>query len=92
MKRTEKILILIVLVIFLLFLCISSDSGLKETHRRLIEIAFMNGYITAVTMDIEKIMEMKEDSSMLEQRVREETRNYLAKVEMMNKEHNEKNK
>ena len=86
MKRKTKILTLTVLVIVLLFMLISSASALKRTHRKIIEIAFMNGFITALKLDFEKVKQLKEDKSKLKERVQEETKKYLGKVQSLNKE------
>lgn len=86
MKRKMKILILAVLAILLLSVFISSASALRNSHRKIIEVAFMNGYITALKLDIENINQLKEDKSLLKKRVQEETKKYLGMVQSLNRE------
>ena len=85
-KRKTKIVLLSILIIVLWFILISSASALRNSHRKIIEIAFMNGYITALKLNIEKIRQLKEDKSMLLEKVEEETKKYLEKVQSLNKE------
>ncbi|MBW1801958.1 MAG: hypothetical protein JRJ85_14645 [Deltaproteobacteria bacterium] len=86
MKRKTKILTLPALVIVLLFMLLSSASALRRTHRKIIEIAFMNGYITALKLDFEMIKRLKEDKSMLKEKIQKDTEDYLVKVYSLNKE------
>jgi hypothetical protein len=86
MKRKTKILALTVLVIVFLFMLVSSASALRNTHRKIIEIAFMNGYIAAFTLNFESYKQLKEDKAMLKEKIREEAKKYLEKVKSLNKE------
>ena len=85
MKRRIKLLTISLTLFILIFSGINSAySALKEGHRKIIRVAYMNGYIAALKLDLEEIRELRKDKSLLKLSVKDAANRYLERVSQMN--------
>ena len=61
-------------------------SSLKAGYGKVIKIAYMNGYVDAVTQDLEAIQAIKKDQGLLKKTVEASAENYVARVSLLNEE------
>ena len=76
------VLAMLLIVLFLLLQPVSA--ALDTRIRNEILIAYMNGYVEALQLDIIKIRQLKRDSTLLRKTVTEATEKYISTVEKMN--------
>ena len=63
-----------------------SYPALRDSHRTIIRIAFMNGYLAALNLKMEEIEDLKQNKSRLPEKVKQAAEIYLNKVYDMNKD------
>lgn len=63
-----------------------SYSALKSGFGKVIKIAYMNGYVDAVRLDLERIKELKGNADVLRDIVQASSEEYLKKVSKLNQE------
>ena len=86
MKKKTKLLIIVFMLVFITATGVKlSYPSLRDTHRKIIRIAFMNGYIAALNLKLEEFKEFKQDKSRLPEKVKKAAESYLNKVYDMNK-------
>jgi hypothetical protein len=73
---------MLLVVLFLMLKPVSA--ALDKRIRNEIVIAYMNGYVEALQLDIIKIKKLKRDSTLLRKTVAEATEKYISTVEKMN--------
>ena len=59
-------------------------AGLTSRMRNAIFMAYLNGYVSALKLDIERIQLMKTDKKLMKEIVLEAAREYVQQVEDMN--------
>jgi len=85
MKRRIKLLTISLTLLILVFSGFNSAfSALKEGHRKIIRVAYMNGYIAALKLDPDEIKELRKDKSLLKLTVKVAAKGYLERVSQMN--------
>lgn len=67
------------------FSAIAAYGVLSNKDVNLIKIAFQNGYVTALRLDIEKIQKLKSDNATMEKTVEAASDRYVKQVQDMNK-------
>lgn len=84
--KKKSIKIIVVIVILILFGSLTTAySVLSRKDYSIIRIAFMNGYIEALNLNIEEKKKLANDKILLAKKVKSATENYLAKVEGLNR-------
>ncbi|MFC1823809.1 hypothetical protein ACFL9T_13955 [Thermodesulfobacteriota bacterium] len=87
MKRKTKLLIIFFMLVFITATGVKfSYPALRDSHRLIIRIAFMNGYLSALNLKMEEIKKLKEDKSSLPEKVKKAAESYLNRVYNMNQE------
>jgi hypothetical protein len=79
-------ILLVVIVLLLCYLIVPSNSPatLNSIIRKAIVVAYMNGYVDALTLKIKDIENLKANESLLRQKVEKEVADYIFTVEKMN--------
>jgi hypothetical protein len=79
-------ILLVVIVLLLCYLIVPSNSPatLNSIIRKAIVVAYMNGYVDALTLKIKDIENLKANESLLRQKVEKEAADYIFTVEKMN--------
>ena len=67
------------------FSAIAAHGVLSNQDINLIKIAFQNGYVAALRLDIEEIKKIKDDNTTLQKKVEDASVGYLKRVHAMNK-------
>ena len=87
MKKKTKLFIIASMLVFLTAAGVKlSYPALRDSHRTIIRIAFMNGYLAAMDLKLEEFKELQKDKSRLPAKVKAAAELYLEKVYDMNKE------
>lgn len=84
MRGKRSIWLMLALSSILLFWPSLATSVVKSGYKKIIEIAFANGYVEAITLEEEEIRKLKNDKELLKASVREAAKAYLNKVAEMN--------
>jgi hypothetical protein len=85
--QNKLITVLVVVIVLLLcYLIIPSNSPatLNSIIRKAIVVAYMNGYVDALALNIKDIENLKADESLLRQKVEKKAADYILTVEKMN--------
>jgi hypothetical protein len=77
-------LLLAALAVFF-FCAITAHGVLSNQDINLIKIAFQNGYVTALRLNIEEIKKLKDDNTTMQKKVEDASESYLKQVQGMNK-------
>lgn len=77
-------LLLAALAVFF-FSAIAAHGVLSNQDLNLIKIAFQNGYVAALRLDIEEIKRLKDDNTTMQKKVEDASERYLKQVQGMNK-------
>lgn len=83
-KKSIKFIIAVLLISILLGSLTTAYSILSRKDSSIIRIAFMNGYIEALKLDVEQIRKLENDKTLLRKTVKSAAENYLAKIEGLN--------
>jgi hypothetical protein len=86
MLKKIKIAIIILVPLIIVF-TVLSDQGSAELNkviRNAIVVAYMNGYLDALTLKIKDIKKLKANERLLKQKVEKEAADYIFTVEKMN--------
>ena len=83
-KRMKRCAPALVLLVFFFTGIETSYPALSASYVKVIKIAFMNGYATALQLDIEEIRELKESQLLLREKVEKASEKYLDRVREMN--------
>ena len=83
-KKSIKIIIGTILVLILLGSLNTAYSILSRKDFNIIRIAFMNGYLSALKLDIEEKKKLENDEVLLAKTVKSAAEEYLTKVERLN--------
>lgn len=83
-KTSTKIIVAVLLVSILLGSLTTAYSLLSRKDYSVIRIAFMNGYLEALKLDVEQIKKMENDKVLLSKTVKAAAENYLTRVEGLN--------
>ena len=88
MQSKIKIFFAAVIVLLVGYLSIpaSSTAKLDSIIRKAIMVAYMNGYVDALTLKIKDIKKLKANERLLKQKVEKKAANYIFTVEKMNQE------
>lgn len=73
-----------VAVTYMLLLPSGLSAGLTDNQYEIIRVAFMNGYINAISADIETLKDLKEDKAKMKKFSELAVKKYLDKVWKMN--------
>jgi hypothetical protein len=69
----------------LFFAAITAHGVLSNKDTNLIRIAFQNGYLAAIRLDLEEIKRIKDDNATLQKKVEDASERYVKRVQDMNK-------
>lgn len=83
-KLKITIILLVPLIIVFIVLSVHASAGLNKVIRNAIMVAYMNGYVDALTLKIKDINKLKANERLLKQRVEKEAAEYIFTVEKMN--------
>lgn len=61
------------------------SASLSDRDERLIQIAFMNGFVTALNLDDQTLAELREDKQHLKRFVLDKAEEYVNRVEALNR-------
>jgi hypothetical protein len=82
-KNRMHIIAIVLLLVFTL--CSGSSYGLiKAKYAKIMEVAYMNGFIDGVGRDLDEIKKIKADPSLLEEVVKQAAERYIQKVYELN--------
>lgn len=85
MSKNRKLLITIAgICILIMVLTPASLASVNSSVETLIRIAFMNGYVEALSTDLETFRELKKDRQMLKETVEDSVEKYIDRVRRMN--------
>jgi hypothetical protein len=85
-RKTKKIIGAAMVILICLFLIGGSDSsGLDPEIHNAIFMAYLNGYVDALELDLKTIKMVKEDRDLLRKIAEQATSEYISIVEQMNK-------
>ena len=86
MHKMIKLFILISVIgaVSLISIYSESSAGLDEKIKNAIYVAYMNGYVAALKLDMERIMQIKKDRELMKAHIQSAAREYIAVVESMN--------
>lgn len=78
--------IIVITVLAVLFFAANPTHGeLAKKDSNLITIAFQNGFLAALRLDIEEIKKLKDDNATMQKKVEDASQKYLKRVQDMNK-------
>jgi hypothetical protein len=69
----------------LFFATVTAHGVLSNKDTNLIKIAFQNGYLAAMRLNLEEIKRIKDDNATLQKKVEEASERYVKRVQDMNK-------
>ena len=69
----------------LFFATITAHGVISNKDANLIKIAFQNGYLEALRLDVEQIKRLKDDNATMQKKVEDASERYLKRVQDMNK-------
>jgi len=84
-KKNIKIIIVVIVISILFGSLTTAYSVLSRKDYSIIRVAFMNGYVEALKLNIEEKIKLENDQVLLAQKVKSAAENYLAKVEGLNR-------
>ena len=82
----KKVLGFSILFIFIFLFATPLNAGLDDFHYRILKAAFVNGYIRALKLDLEKIKFVKNNRKEMKKYVKLEADNYMKEVTKLNVE------
>jgi len=83
-KLLKKILGFSILLTFISLFATPLNAGLNDFHFRIIQVAFINGYIRALQSDLEKLKFMKNNAREMKEYVYLEADKYMKEVTRLN--------
>ena len=85
MKRKIKYFTLVLAIFIIFFTGINASySALKGSYIKIIQIAYMNGYLAAIQQDMDRIRKIKNDEFLLKRTVETASEKYVDLVYRMN--------
>ncbi len=84
-RLSMTLMAVLVLIVITLTKVPAYSATLSERDSRLIEIAFMNGFVAALKLDEETAARLRKDRQLLRQAVTTKSKEYLDLVEGLNK-------
>jgi hypothetical protein len=83
-KKNSRLIIIGVLILILIGGVNTAYSVLRNRDHHMLRIAFMNGYVEALNLNIEEIEKLRKNSTLLFETVNSAADRYLGKVNNLN--------
>jgi hypothetical protein len=84
-EEMMRVKVVFVAMMALFLSVIAAYAALSNKDANLIKIAFQNGYVAALRLDIEQIQKLKDDNATMQKAVEDASEKYLKRLQEMNK-------
>lgn len=84
-KKISKLIVIGVLILILIGGVNTAYSVLRNREHHMLRIAFMNGYVEALNLNVEQIEKLRKNRTLLIETVNSAADRYLAKVNNLNR-------